>query len=55
MPQRIVISGASGLIGTALASSLRSDGVEVTTLVRRPPRDASEVQWTPGELSLIHI
>jgi uncharacterized protein (TIGR01777 family) len=52
MPQRIVISGASGLIGTALASSLRSDGVEVTTLVRRPPRDASEVQWTPGEREL---
>lgn len=52
MPQRIVISGASGLIGTALGSSLRSDGVEVTTLVRRPPRDPSEVQWTPGEREL---
>lgn len=52
MTQRIVISGASGLIGTALSSSLRADGVEVTTLVRRPPRDASEVQWAPGEREL---
>jgi len=49
MAQRIVISGASGLIGTALTSSLRGDGIEVTTLVRRPPRGAHEVQWFPGE------
>ncbi|WP_091233948.1 TIGR01777 family oxidoreductase [Microbacterium sp. 3J1] len=52
MAQRVVISGASGLIGTALASSLRQDGVEVTTLVRRPPRGADEVQWFPGEHEL---
>lgn len=52
MAQRIVISGASGLIGTALASSLRADGAEVTTLVRRPPRESSEVQWEPGEREL---
>ncbi|MGJ0388331.1 TIGR01777 family oxidoreductase [Microbacterium sp. CGR1] len=52
MAQRIVISGASGLIGTALASSLRADGVEVTTLVRRTPRVPSEVEWSPGEREL---
>lgn len=52
MAQRIVISGASGLIGTALASSLRADGVDVATLVRRPPRDASEIQWSPGDKEL---
>lgn len=49
---RIVISGASGLIGSALAGSLRSDGVEVTTLVRRAPRAAHEVQWAPGDAAL---
>lgn len=49
MNRRIVISGSSGLIGSALVSSLRSDGVEVTTLVRRPPRTPSESQWSPGE------
>lgn len=52
MAQRIVISGASGLIGTALAASLRADGVEVTTLVRRTPRVPSEVEWSPGEREL---
>ncbi len=34
---RIVISGATGLIGTALAASLDRDGIEVTRLVRRSP------------------
>lgn len=52
MSQRVVISGASGLIGTALASSLRADGVDVTTLVRRPPSAPHEVQWFPGEQQL---
>jgi len=52
MAQRIVISGASGLIGTALTASLREDAVDVTTLVRRPPRRAGEVQWAPGEHEL---
>lgn len=49
MAGRIVISGASGLIGSALASSLRADDVEVITLVRRAPRSDDEVQWEPGE------
>ena len=52
MARRIVISGASGLIGGALASSLRADGIDVLTLVRRPPRDATESQWAPGEREL---
>ncbi len=49
MDRRIVISGASGLIGRALSASLRADGIAVTTLVRHPPRSADEVHWTPGE------
>lgn len=52
MTRRIVISGASGLIGSALVSSLREDNVEVTTLVRRTPRRESEAQWSPGESPL---
>lgn len=43
--RRVVVSGASGLIGSALVASLRADGVEVTTLVRRPPEREDEVQW----------
>ncbi|WP_040163432.1 TIGR01777 family oxidoreductase [Microbacterium gorillae] len=44
---RVVIGGASGLIGRALTSSLRADGVTVTHLVRRTPAAADEVQWDP--------
>ncbi|MFV9425062.1 TIGR01777 family oxidoreductase [Microbacterium sp. S1037] len=43
--RRVVLTGASGLIGNALADSLRADGVEVTSLVRHEPRAAHEVQW----------
>lgn len=42
---RVVLAGASGLIGSALADSLRADGVAVTLLVRRPARAADEVEW----------
>lgn len=52
MAQRIVVSGASGLIGSALVDSLRADGVEVTRLVRREPTHEDEVQWQPGERDL---
>lgn len=44
---KIAITGSSGLIGGALAASLRADGHEVIHLVRRPPRDAGEVRWDP--------
>lgn len=44
-PRRVVVAGASGLIGSALVESLRADGVAVTRLVRRPARAADEVEW----------
>lgn len=44
---RVVVSGASGLIGSALCDSLRADGHEVVRLVRRPPSGAHDVQWRP--------
>ena len=43
--RRIVVAGASGLIGRALVESLRADGAQVTTLVRRPAAAAHEVEW----------
>ena len=43
--RRIVVAGASGLIGSALVDSLRADGIRVTTLVRRPAEAIDEVQW----------
>ena len=45
---KIVMTGSSGLIGTALASSLESDGNEVIRLVRRPPQSPRELQWNPA-------
>jgi uncharacterized protein (TIGR01777 family) len=43
---RILVSGASGLIGTALVASLRSHGKQVVRLVRGNPR-TDEVLWDP--------
>lgn len=51
-PGHVVISGASGLIGSALKTSLEADGVKVTTLVRRQPRSAGEAFWDPGRRDL---
>ncbi|GHF11361.1 TIGR01777 family oxidoreductase [Pseudolysinimonas yzui] len=44
---RIVIAGASGLIGQPLVRALRAGGHRVTTLVRRAPKSANEVRWDP--------
>jgi uncharacterized protein len=45
---RILISGASGLIGRALTERLRSAGDRVQTLVRRNPEEAAgEIGWDP--------
>lgn len=45
---KIVLAGASGLIGQPLADSLRRDGHDVLTLVRRAPSGAGEVRWDPA-------
>ncbi|PIE26324.1 MAG: TIGR01777 family protein [Micrococcales bacterium] len=45
---RIVVSGASGLIGSALLPALRAAGHEVLQLVRRDPAGPDEVRWDPG-------
>jgi uncharacterized protein (TIGR01777 family) len=47
VPQRIAITGASGLIGTALVGYLKSEGHTVQRLVRRPVVAADEIQWDP--------
>jgi len=40
----VLISGASGLLGTALTRSLRNDGHQTAALVRRPA-GADQVRW----------
>jgi len=47
-PLRILVSGASGFIGSQLSAVLRSDGHEVIRLVRRAPTSADEQKWDPA-------
>ena len=44
---KILVSGASGLIGSALVPYLTNAGHEVHTLVRRSPANKLEHQWAP--------
>jgi uncharacterized protein (TIGR01777 family) len=50
-PQKltVLISGASGMIGTELRSQLEADGHTVLRLVRDTPRDDKELGWSPEE------
>ena len=45
--QRVAITGASGMIGTALVGHLKSEGYTVQKLVRRASRAADEISWDP--------
>ena len=44
---KIAVTGASGLIGSALVPALRADGHDVVRLVRRPAVAGDEVSWHP--------
>jgi uncharacterized protein (TIGR01777 family) len=46
-PQRVAVTGASGLIGSALSAFLTARGDDVVHLVRREPRTRYEVGWDP--------
>jgi uncharacterized protein (TIGR01777 family) len=52
--KKIAVTGASGLIGSALCAQLKSDGHQVIKVVRRAARVADEVSWNPlkGEINL---
>lgn len=45
---RVLVAGASGFIGTAVASRLVDEGHEVLRLVRRRASAADEVSWSPA-------
>ena len=46
---KILISGASGLIGTHLIPVLEAKGHEISKLVRKTPREANEIRWDAKE------
>ncbi len=45
---RILVSGASGLVGTAAVKALTADGHSITRLVRNQPSNPGEVRWDPA-------
>jgi uncharacterized protein (TIGR01777 family) len=51
---KVAISGASGLLGSALVPALRAEGHDVIRLVRREVTAGDEVSWDPaaGELDV---
>jgi uncharacterized protein len=46
-PMVVAVSGASGLVGSALTAFLSTGGHRVIRLVRRPARGEDERQWEP--------
>jgi uncharacterized protein (TIGR01777 family) len=44
---RVLVTGATGLIGSELVRVLRARGDEVITMVRRPAQNDSEREWHP--------
>jgi uncharacterized protein (TIGR01777 family) len=49
LPQRIAVTGATGMIGSALVGHLKSEGHTVQKLVRRPVVSSDEIAWDPKE------
>ncbi|MFF4987369.1 TIGR01777 family oxidoreductase [Streptosporangium saharense] len=45
----IIVTGSSGLLGSALTAALRAEDARVVRLVRREPRGADEAFWNPAE------
>lgn len=45
---KVAITGASGLVGSALVPFLTTGGHEVLRLVRRAPRGEGEIRWDPA-------
>ena len=49
---RVLISGASGLVGTELYAQLKAAGHEPLKLVRRKAKASDEISWNPARLEL---
>src|SRR3954462_8082350 len=53
-PGRILLTGATGFVGRALAPRLSAAGWQVRGLTRRPPRPAAQprgIEWAMGDVA----
>ena len=48
----VVITGANGLVGSALVTHLVAHGHQVSRLVRRTPSSSDEIAWDPEKGSV---
>lgn len=46
-PMKVLVSGATGLVGSALVPFLTTGGHEVSRLVRGTPKEAQDIPWDP--------
>jgi uncharacterized protein (TIGR01777 family) len=49
----ILVSGTSGMIGTALIRAVAARRISILKLVRRVPAQPSEIQWDPGSAAVV--
>ena len=52
-PRRVLLLGASGLIGSAVLARFAAEGVAVRAIARRPAAALANVEWT--SLDLAHL
>src|SRR6204780_5694895 len=50
MPLKVLVSGSSGVVGSALVLAVRAVGHDVKRLVRRAVTARDEISWNPAEL-----
>jgi uncharacterized protein (TIGR01777 family) len=58
-PKRVLLSGASGMLGSAIERTLQSQGTETLRLTRGEPKSAHELRWNPsapgGDLDAVRL
>ena len=47
--RKVLLSGASGMIGTAFVRAAEAKRISVLKMVRRAPANGSEIQWNPDD------
>jgi uncharacterized protein (TIGR01777 family) len=47
-----LLTGASGMLGSAIGAALKRQGDDVISLVRRDPRERNEIHWDPAKAQL---